>query len=187
MGATPFFVAATAGDAAVMRMLLASGASANVRSQDGSTALMAAIFGGNAFGAQRVTEKDRIEAITVALENGIDIEAEDLKGYRAMHVAAASEFHEIIRFLLSKGADLNPVTKSRTEKEGAGTVVIAGQSPLGIVEGTFNGGTYNERPDTAAFLRTLGAKSIGRATLQSYMESFQELNKPQGQDAPKPR
>jgi ankyrin repeat protein len=174
-GDTPFFVAAGAGDAEVMRLLIAAGADPRARRADGYTALMAVIAGRGSYTAAHVTERDRIEAMKVALENGSDIEAQDNKGYRAMHLAASAEFQEVIKFLLEKGADLNPVTKPRTEKEGAGTVVIAGQSPLGIVEGTFLGGTYNERPVTAAFLRTLGAKSIGRASLQTYMKDFEEL------------
>ena len=174
VGATPYYVAAMAGDAEVMRLLLTSGADQSVTAADGSTALMGAIRGGNAFTARAVTEQDRIDAVAAALEAGNDIEAEDQNGYRAMHVAAGAEFHDLVRFLLAQGADLNPVTKTRRQKEGSGFVVIAGQSPLGIVEGTFNGGTYNERPETAAFLRELGAESIGRATLQTYLESFQE-------------
>ena len=173
-GATPYFVAAMAGDAAVMRLLLTHGADPLARSKDASTALMGAILGGNAFSARRVTEQDRIKAIEVALETGNDIEAQDETGYRAMHAAAAAEFHQVILFLLEQGADLNPVTQSRRRTEGSGFVIIAGQSPLGIVEGTFNGGSYNERPETAAFLRGLGAESIGRATLQTYLDSFVE-------------
>ena len=176
-GATPLMVAATAGDAEVMRLLLKAGADPLVRAGDGSTVLMAAAGSGDASTSIRITEKDRIEAVTVALEAGNNIEGEDKKGYRAMHVASGAEFHDVITFLLEKGADLNPVTKTRIEKEGAGTVEIAGQSPLGVVEGTFNGGTYNERPATAEFLRGLGAKSVGRASLETYMKTFKLLTK----------
>ena len=149
---------------------------------------MAIISAGNAFTAERITEAERIEAIKLALELGADIEAQDANGYRAMHQAAAAEFNQIILFLIAQGADLNPVTKTRTQKEGAaGLVTIAGQSPLGIVEGTFNGGTYNERPETAAFLRKLGAKSIGRATLQSYVQQQLERQTPQPQTPAAPK
>ena len=177
MGSTPLLVAATAGDAEVMRLLLEEGADPLVRAGDGATMLMAAAGSGDASTSVRITQQDRIDAVTVALEAGNDIEAEDQKGYRAIHVASGAEFHDIITFLLEKGADLNPVTQTRIQKEGAGTVEIAGQSPLGIVEGTFNGGTYNERPATAEFLRGLGAKSIGRASLETYMKTFKLLTK----------
>jgi hypothetical protein len=175
-GSTPFLVAAGAGDAGVMRLLLASGADAHIHLPDGYSPIMVIISGGNAFTAARVTENDRIDAIKVALETGSDLETQDTNGYRAMHLAASAEFQGIITFLLEKGADLNPITKTRTQKEGSGQVTIAGQSPLGIVEGTFNGGSFNERPATAEFLRKLGAKSVGRATLQTYMKTFEEQN-----------
>ena len=181
--ATPYFVAAMAGDAEIMHLLLARGADPFVRASNGSTALIGAIRGGNAFTARAVTEQDRIDAVASALEAGHDLEAQDENGYRAMHVAAEGEFQQLIRFLLENGAELNPVTQTRTQKEGSGFVVIAGQSPLGIVEGTMLGGTYNERPETAAFLRELGAESIGRATLQTYLDSFQEGDPPDAADA----
>jgi uncharacterized protein len=178
---TPFQIAAMSGDAPLMRLLMSKGAKPLVTQPDGTSLVMGIISAGNAFTAQRIAEAERIEAIKLALELGADIEAEDRNGYRAMHLAAAAEFQHIILFLLEKGADLNPVTKTRTQKEGAGFVIIAGQSPLGIVEGTFNGGTYNERPETAAFLRKLGAKSIGRVTLESYVQQSA------GKEGDKPR
>jgi len=178
-GVTPFFVAASCADVPVMRLLLALGADPLVRAPDGSTVVMGVIGGGSAFTAKRIPERDRIAAIDLALALGVDIEAQDDDGYRAMHVAAGAEFHNVILFLLEKGADLNPVTQSRVRKEGTGFVSIAGQSPLGIVEGTFNGGSYNERPETAAFLRKLGAQSIGRVTLESYLKSLDSEKRPQ--------
>jgi hypothetical protein len=176
-GSTPFFVAAASSDADVMRLLLALGADAGIRDMSGNTPLMAAAGAVSQIGLEttvRLAEKERIEAIRVALAAGNDIEAQDNDGYRAMHVAAGAEFHSVITFLLQQGADLNPVTKPRTRKENRGFLVIPGQSPLGIVEGTFVAGTYNERPATAEFLRKLGAKSIGRTTLGDYLKSFGE-------------
>lgn len=185
-GGTPFQLAATSGDVPLMQLLMSKGAKPIVTYPDETSLVMAIISGGNAFSADRITEAERIEAIKLALELGADIEAQDRNGYRAMHQAAAAEFHQIILLLIEKGADLNPVTKTRTQKEGSsGMVTIAGQSPLGIVEGTFNGGTYNERPETAAFLRKLGAKSIGRATLDSYVK--QQLERQNKTDQPQPQ
>ena len=116
---------------------------------------------------RKATMVVRVDEQGRAVKDGPQVEIGGNERYVSV---SRAEFQKIILFLLEKGADLNPVTKTRKQNEGAGFVVIAGQSPLGIVEGTFNGGTYNERPETAAFLRKLGAKSIGRATLQSYVQ-----------------
>ncbi len=177
LGATPFIVATGSGDVEVMKLLLAKGADAKAPGDGGVTAVMAACKG-NADTSVMIPEADRLAAITLALVSGVDIEAADAKGYRAMHFAATDGYHKIIRLLLDKGADLNPVTSSRTEKDyGTGVLIVAGQSPLGIVEGTFTGGVIRERPETAAFLRSLGAKSIGKASLDTYIKQFEDAKK----------
>ncbi|MGE0393952.1 MAG: ankyrin repeat domain-containing protein [Vicinamibacterales bacterium] len=177
LGATPFIVATGSGDVEVMKLLLAKGADAKQAGDGGVTAVMAACKG-NADTSVMIPETDRMAAITLALASGVDIEAADSKGYRAMHFAAADGYHKIIRLLLDKGADLNPITNSRTEKDyGTGVLMVAGQSPLGIVEGTFTGGIIRERPETAAFLRSLGAKSVGKASLDTYIKQFEDAKK----------
>lgn len=177
LGATPFIVATGSGDVEVMKLLLAKGADAKAPGDGGVTAIMAACKG-NTDTSVMIPETDRMAAITLALASGVDIEAADAKGYRAMHFAAADGYHKIIKLLLDKGADLNPITNSRTEKDyGTGVLVVAGQSPLGIVEGTFTGGIIRERPETAAFLRTLGAKSVGKASLDTYLQQFEDAKK----------
>ena len=114
-----------------------------------------------------MTQKHRIEAIQVALEAGNDIEAAENKfGWRAMHVAAYAGFHDVIKFLLSKGADLNSKTKPY-RGQGLGSYQVDAQTPLGLVEGTLVSIFY-ERPETAVFLRTLGARSEGRFTPHDY-------------------
>jgi ankyrin repeat protein len=175
-------IAAGSADVGVMKLLLASGADPLARTPDGATAIMVATGGSPT--ATRVTETDRVETIRLALAAGVDIEAEDRKGYRAMHMAASSELHKIIRFLLAQGADLNPVTRSRMEAEveRGEPRFIAGQTPLGIAEGSFLAGSYIEKPETAEFLRNLGAKSVGRVTLESYMKALKD--KPNAQDPP---
>ena len=176
-GSTPFIIATGSGDVEVMRLLLAKSADPKVAGDGGRTAVIAACDG-NADTSVIVTEADRMDAITVALEAGVSVEAADAKGYRAMHSAATNGFHKIIKLLLEKGAELNPVTNSRNEKDyGTGVLVVAGQSPLGIVEGTFTGGVIRERPETAVFLRTLGAKSVGKATLDTYLKQFENQQK----------
>ena len=125
LGATPFIVAAGSRDVEVMKLLLAKGADPKAPGDGGVTAIMAACKG-NADTSVMIPEADRMAAIALALESGVDIEAADAKGYRAMHFAATDGYHKIIRLLLDKGADLNPITNSRTEKDyGTGGLTVA--------------------------------------------------------------
>ncbi|MGE0392480.1 MAG: ankyrin repeat domain-containing protein [Vicinamibacterales bacterium] len=165
LGSTPYLVAAQSADAEVMQLLRSKGANPLLTANDGHTALMAtadAIIEN----VLLVPEDKRIIAAQVALDHGVPIEAENDRGWRAMHVAAKGGLHGMIKFLLSKGADLNPVSKPQ-KGSGLARHYQEGQSPLGLVEGTLDGIFY-ERPETAAFLRTLGAKSIGKFSPHDY-------------------
>lgn len=174
LGATPYVIAAQSADAEMMKLLIANGADPFLTASDGQTALMAACEG-ILENTMLLTQDKRLEAAQVALDHGVSLEAEDRRGYRAMHAAARAGYHDLVTFLLAKGADLNPVSKP-FKGSGLGRYFLEGQSPLGLVEGTVDSIFY-ERPDTAAFLRKLGAKSIGRFTPHDY-----EKNSPEATD-----
>ncbi len=173
-GATPYLIAAQSADAEMMRLLKEKGANPLALANDGQTALMAAAEG-VVENTVLLTEEKRLEAAQLALEHGVPLEAEDRQGYRAMHAAARAGYHQMITFLLSKGADLNPVSKPQ-KGSGLARFYQEGQSPLGYVEGTLDA-IFQERPDTADFLRKLGAKSIGRFDPHDY-----ETNNPEAAD-----
>lgn len=176
VGAAPFVIAAHSADAEVMRLLLAAGADPKITAKDGQTSIMAASEG-IIENSVLLTEDKRIEAIKVALEAGVDIEAQDVRGYRAMHVAARYGYHDILAFLVSRGAELNPLSKPQKGDPRALTrYLLQAQSPLGLAEGTLDG-IFRERTDTAEFLRKLGAKSIGRFDPNDY-----ETNAPDATD-----
>ena len=166
-GATPFYTAAAGGDAEVMRLLVAWGADPLARASDQSTPLIAVCGNVGPYlpkveSAFVVTPEDRLEAIQLAWELGNDLEAEDRLGYRALHFAAGAGFHGLIEFMLSKGAELNPLSKGSRRGNPA-------QTPLGLAEG-YVLSTLFKRPDTAEFLRGLGARSEGAVTLESTLE-----------------
>jgi len=173
-GSTPYLIAAQSADAEMMKLLKDKGANPVVTANDGQTALMAACEG-VVENTVLLTEDKRLEAAQVALDHGVSLEAEDRQGYRAMHAAARAGYHQMITFLLSKGADLNPVSKPQ-KGSGLARFYQEGQSPLGYVEGTLDA-IFQERPDTAEFLRKLGAKSIGRFYPHDY-----ETNNPEAAD-----
>ena len=163
VGVTPFFAATASADAEVMRLLVAHGADPLVTSPNGETPLMIAIAADIEI-SFRLNEAKRLEAVRLALELGNDLEAaETNRGHRAMHLAARGGFHDIITFLAQQGADLNSKTYSRTETGyGTSTRTVEPQTPLGLVEGSIYSSLFLERPETAEFLRKLGAKSEGR-------------------------
>ena len=143
---------------ALISLLIAKGANPLLTASDGQTALMATCEG-ILENTVLLSEDKRLAAAQTALDHGVPLEAEDRGGLRAMHQAARGGYHGLITFLLAKGADLNPVSKP-VKGSGLARAYQEGQSPLGLVEGTIDSIFY-ERPDTAAFLRTLGARSIG--------------------------
>ena len=194
-GSTPYLIAAQSADAEMMKLLKEKGANPLARANDGQTALMAAAEG-VVENTVLLTEEKRLAAAQVALDHGVPIEAEDRLGYRAMHAAARAGYHQMITFLLSKGADLNPVSKPQ-KGSGLARFYQEGQSPLGYVEGTLDA-IFQERPDTADFLRKLGAKSIGRFYPHDYetnnpeaadkkFKELQEQQKQQAQPAQQPQ
>jgi len=146
-GATPFFVAARSGDADVMRLLVAAGADPMLPNNQKMTALMAASAVG-VRGYSPVSERDALEAIKVAVELGIDVNAADAAGETALHGAAYRGNNgalTLIQFLVDKGAKLNVKN-------------AYGWTPLAIAEGIYYGGSDTRSDPTAAFLRKLGAE-----------------------------
>jgi ankyrin repeat protein len=121
VGATPFWLAARFSQPAVMRLLLKHGADplfvhrvtyragegAELRTEQ-TTALMAAagMGGGTAWVQPARTEREplALEAVKLALERGIDINAANANGRTALDAARASKYETVAAFLLEKGA-----------------------------------------------------------------------------------
>ncbi len=141
---TPFLLAARTADAEYMRLLADLGADPHLTNEDGSTPLMvAAGLGTSSPGEDPGTEADVIEAVTLALELGEDINAVDLKGETAMHGAAYKHLPEVVQLLVDRGADIT-VWNQRNEK---------GWTPLNITEGIHRGMNILSSPPTAEKIR----------------------------------
>ncbi len=147
-GATPFFLAARAGDAGVMRVLAAHGADPLMATKDGTTPLMAAAGVGRIMQESRVTEARAFEAVTLAVELGADINAVNQAGEAALHGAAHIRSDTIVQFLVDNGAVLNLKNKR-------------GETPLMVAERTIAPGTapVAVRTSTGDLLRKLGAEA----------------------------
>ena len=90
-----------------------------------------------------VNERRVLDAVTIALDHGIDIAAIDEKGNTVLHDAASRRLDTVVELLVGRGADL---TAQNAE----------GQTPLALASG--RGGDDGENP-TVELLRRLGANN----------------------------
>ncbi|MGE0593936.1 MAG: ankyrin repeat domain-containing protein [Vicinamibacterales bacterium] len=116
-GATAFLRAAVASDLPMMRLLLERGADPTVTTKRGVNALHAAAgldwvdnTMSTAVALGFATEEDSIEAITLLLDRGLDVNAADEAGSTALHGAAFRGANAVIRFLAMRGARLDAKT-----------------------------------------------------------------------------
>lgn len=108
MGTTPFLLAAVTADAELMKAFVELGADPLAKNNDGSTALMAAAgIGTRSPGEDAGTEEEVLEALQVALDLGVDINAVDNHGETAMHGAAYKNLPLAVKFLAAKGARID--------------------------------------------------------------------------------
>jgi ankyrin repeat protein len=126
-GQTPFLAAALAGDVTVMRLLLEHGADPHISTFQGTTPLMAAA-GVNWVVSQTYTESPEalLEAVELCVELGMDVNAVNSMGIRAIHGAANRGSDDIIEYLASRGALLDVAdNEGRTPLDWAHGVFLA--------------------------------------------------------------
>ncbi len=151
-----------------MRVLAASGADPKAVMPDGTTALMMAAGNGESRARDERRNETRrqicvcdwgvmedesavLEAVTIALSLGSDVNAANKAGETALHSAASMRYNTVVQFLAQNGADLNVKNKR-------------GQTPLAAITGGGRGravpeddASGNQVGSTAALLRKLGA------------------------------
>jgi ankyrin repeat protein len=117
-GATPLMRAAKSGDVEVMQLLLAAGADPAVTLPNKSNALMFAAGLGWRDGSpvapsyDQGTPEEAIQAITLLLDRGFDLNAANDNGETALHLAVTNRgAPEIVKFLISRGANLKAQNK----------------------------------------------------------------------------
>ena len=151
VGATPYFLAAMAGDAAVMQALLDAGADPSLATDVKSTPLMGAAGAGRMLGENTVKQAALLEAAKLALERAADVNAVDDYGNTALHYAAYNRVDAVVEFLVDRGARLAAKNKF-------------GETPLWLAELAlqfYGGGTYQIlQSPTGDLLRKLGAPAI---------------------------
>jgi ankyrin repeat protein len=185
VGATPFFLAASNRNVAVMRLLASSGAdpllstteTLFLNAQNGfrlqvvanTSPLIAAA------GADRVRnnypeftedeEKNAIDAVKLALELGSDVNAANDYGQTALHLAAYLKADKFVRFLIENGAKTELFDKF-------------GQTPLSIaariitvdVRDSYDMSPRRDNESTVKVLLSMGATPLAASGVQVYHE-----------------
>jgi len=142
-GATTFLLAARGADAELMRYLASLGADPRIPNADGANAMIvAAGLGTRSPGEDAGTESEVVEALQVALDLGVDINAVDNNGETSMHGAAYKNLPGAVDFLATHSAKVE-IWNQKNEQ---------GWTPLTIAEG-YRFGNFKPSPETAAAIR----------------------------------
>ena len=179
VSATPFWLAAVYREPAIMRLLAEFGADPllttteawlSVRERAGGvgppqlvggyvTPVMAAVRGASGRGRRftvadpdpEAEERLALEAVTVAAELGVDVNAADETGTTALHGAASRNLVSIVRFLGARGAALD--VKNREGRTPLDLATAASQRGRGVT----GLGVDWSSPTAVDVLRELGA------------------------------
>jgi ankyrin repeat protein len=156
VGATPFWLAASYGDVATMRILLARGADPALVTSDNTTALMVAagidfVDGQDKYGV-RTFDQDishlvvrARDAVTLCLDLGLDVNARNEKGQTALFGAVYMGSPLLVQLLADRGAELNAKNKR-------------GQTPWVVAAvGEYRAGSFFTKKEAADLLEKLGA------------------------------
>jgi ankyrin repeat protein len=110
-GTTTLMRAARAGDAEVMRMLLKKGADPKRQTEAGNDALLFAAGVGYRDKNTHGDEAGALEAVKLALAQGLDLHRSNSRGETALHGAAYRGADSIVAYLVAQGARLDDKTK----------------------------------------------------------------------------
>jgi ankyrin repeat protein len=152
IGVTPLIRAAKAGDVPVVKLLLAHGADPNLPNFNGDTPLMAAAAKGWINSPTRgafYTEEQALEIYGMLRAAGANVNARTHFNETALHSAALRGWNEIVKKLVADGAELDVA-------DGNGLTPI--DFAMGRIPKGFNERNPEVRTETAALLKSLGAK-----------------------------
>ena len=173
IGATPYLLAAKYVEVDIMRALAAGGADPKLVMPDGTTALMLAAGNGEQrarkdFDRRNETRRQIcvcdggvvedearvLQAVTVALAVGSDVNAANKAGDTALHTAAFMGFDSVVQLLADKGADLS-VKNKRGLTPLTALTAAKGRRVAAADDGD---GESAASASTVALLRKLGAQ-----------------------------
>ena len=174
-GATPLLLAAMTADVPLMQTLVKLGADPRIANAQQATPLMAAAGVGCLAPTEEAgTEHEAIEAVTLLLELGNDVNAVDDNGETAMHGAAYKSFPRVVQFLADKGAKIE--VWNRKNKYG--------WTPLSIAEG-HRPGNFKPSPETLEALHRVMLKAGIKPPRATTVED-RKRHAPDGAETPPP-
>jgi ankyrin repeat protein len=149
LGATAFFLASKVTDTDAMRVLREAGADPLMPTADGTTPLMVAaglaIWNpGEDGGSLPGQENEVLEAVRLLVELGNDLNATNYRGETPLHGAAFRGANVVVEYLVEQGADINAPD-------------FQGRTAFRMAEGSKQTFQFQTWPETAEFLRGLGA------------------------------
>jgi uncharacterized protein len=130
-GQTPLHRAALAGDPTVMKLLLEHGADPKIKTYQGSSVLMA-VAGVNWVIGETYSRSDDeyLAAAKLMIDSGLDVNAVNEQGFRAIHGAANRGFDKMVQLLADNGAMMDVKdSQNRTPMTFAEGVFLALQPP----------------------------------------------------------
>ena len=159
-GATAFWRAAQANDVKGMRFLVSNGADPRIPTVFGSTPLMVASGLGFEYQTTIIAPDARLASVRYLVGDlRLDPNARDSQDYTALHGAAYVGDNEVIRYLVSKGADIKAKASGRL-----GGVLGAEDVPKGTgdtVADMANGPREKSllHPETLKLVESLGSEN----------------------------
>jgi ankyrin repeat protein len=170
-GSTAFWRAAQSSDVSAMHLLVAHGADPDIPTIHGTTPLMAAAGIGWGYHYSMNAPDSWMESVKYCIQLGADVNAVDDKGYTALHGAAYLGNHEMISYLMEKGADIKAVAKDKN------TVADMANGPtrFGI-----------PHPETVALLEKLGSANSHNCRSDQCLVAPKEDKKAPAAEAKKP-
>jgi ankyrin repeat protein len=111
-GATAFWRAAQSSDIPAMKLLLAHGADPKLKNKADETPLHAAAGIGWAWNWTVRAPFPALDAVKLCVEQGNDVNAQDNRGYTALHGAGFLGDNDMINYLVSKGAKTDLKTRA---------------------------------------------------------------------------
>jgi ankyrin repeat protein len=161
-GATAFWRATQAHDLEAMKLLLAAGADPNIATTKGSTPLQVAAGMHWSQQGSNVVPNGRLGVVKFLVEElQADVNARDDKGYSVLHGASLAGQNEVIKYLVSKGADVrvraNQISGSG---DGGGTAIAVEAGKGDTVADMANGWSMNavQYAETVQLLISLGSE-----------------------------